>query len=335
VNWKSRSYIGGLATASVMAGLFSLASYKHATLDAEIGWTADKFILYLLPATIVFAAIFVAGSTLLTHFKQASRAGFCVLGAVALLASWLATTGFQIFGSAVNDGSITLALAVPCLFGAVIGFIFHRKLAFHNEGDDPARLADKITATDGEGVDLTLVDTGDAQYYDGPIQVRTNLIALLATGVVAGALGFVPEMYFYAGGILHDYLDYNWVLDFGSDGLGAALNSLVEGAVFGAVLLPLPIYALHSIARWQGYTSHAAYGALGFFAPLAAGFMMFIVGLFLTIHFAIPLAVAMLVYRSLAGLEPKGLPEAVEVRDPRTLIGANHPRRRYHQVIEG
>jgi hypothetical protein len=49
--------------------------------------------------------------------------------------------------------------------------------------------------------------------------------------------------------------------------------------------------------------------------------------------YAIPTAIAMLFYRYLAGLEPKALPEDVEVRDRRTLVGANHPRRRYSRIV--
>ena len=41
----------------------------------------------------------------------------------------------------------------------------------------------------------------------------------------------------------------------------------------------------------------------------------------------------MMLYRRLAGVEPKAVKEDVEVRDRRNLVGADHARRRYGRII--
>jgi hypothetical protein len=48
---------------------------------------------------------------------------------------------------------------------------------------------------------------------------------------------------------------------------------------------------------------------------------------------AFPSAIAMVIYRRLAGLEPKPIHEDIEVRDRRSLVGAQHARRRYGRIV--
>jgi hypothetical protein len=48
---------------------------------------------------------------------------------------------------------------------------------------------------------------------------------------------------------------------------------------------------------------------------------------------AFPCAIAMLIYRNLAGLEPKPVAEDILVNDRRHLVGSDHARRRYGRVI--
>ena len=49
---------------------------------------------------------------------------------------------------------------------------------------------------------------------------------------------------------------------------------------------------------------------------------------------AVPTAIAMVVYRNMAGLEPKPVKEDVIVGDRRNLVGADHARRRYGRVVK-
>jgi hypothetical protein len=47
-----------------------------------------------------------------------------------------------------------------------------------------------------------------------------------------------------------------------------------------------------------------------------------------------PTAIAMSVYRNMAGVEPKPVKEDILVRDRRHLVGAQHPRRQYGRVVK-
>jgi hypothetical protein len=71
---------------------------------------------------------------------------------------------------------------------------------------------------------------------------------------------------------------------------------------------------------------------VGAAAPIIVGLCLFVIGLLITMRLVLPLAVAMFAYRRLAGLEPAGLPEDIEVDDRRALIGADHVRRKYSRV---
>jgi hypothetical protein len=95
-----------------------------------------------------------------------------------------------------------------------------------------------------------------------------------------------------------------------------------------AVLMVVPTLIGHYAARYFRATSAGAYVGYGFLANVLLGL---VTGIFLV---AAPFAAASLaLYRRLAGLEPVGLPDDVLVRDPRALVAADHPARRYHRVI--
>lgn len=179
------------------------------------------------------------------------------------------------------------------------------------------------------------IETQSTTFFDGPLQVITSKNALFA-GAVAGGLAHFGYMgLFFLGGS-------DFVSDYGSNPFEGFtplefLSRMVFGMLFSQIvcliLLTPSVYGLHKLLASRNRTDMRSYLIAGALAPLALGLLMFGFGIMLTHWLIVPLAVAMGVYRHLAGLEPAALPEDIEVSDRRTLVGHDHVRRRVHRVV--
>ena len=56
-------------------------------------------------------------------------------------------------------------------------------------------------------------------------------------------------------------------------------------------------------------------------------------GVMVVLPWVLPSVVAMVSYYRLAGFEPLALPSDIEVSDPRTMLAADHVRRRVRRVV--
>jgi hypothetical protein len=353
-----RTSISSLIAAGVIAGLSVIFAERGFVVEPA-AMSIDAIAIKLALSGGVYLALFGLAHLLLSRLKVTSWPLYIAAGAVAFLTTFQFTGGRVLVPMASENGMISLLYAVPVIWGAMMGFIYRRSAGVDAEGDDPHRLQAMLTGgpktsiggvrnafLNGEPVagfgrrslvpaapmvseDAAHVATEAAEYYDGPLQVRTSAGAVLIAGLSAGIVwGIIEGLYFgSAGGKgLAQLFTQQGFLSFMAINLGAK-------AVLGLIALPVFIYIGHLVARSRGQTSYAGYALYGALVPIGIGLLMFVFGVVMMAAYAIPTAIAMLFYRYLAGLEPKALPEDVEVRDRRTLVGANHARRRYGRVI--
>ena len=324
----------GLLTTSTFAGLFVMLAFVQSAKAENYAWTPDVFILRCLMPAIIYGAVFIAGHMALRHFRYTQVATYCGLGAIAFNASFYGSFGPEVIAKAGSDGVALIVGAAVFAFGSLLGFSYRRTAGVDVAGDDPAELANMLASTDA--ADTAHVTTQEAEYYDGPLQVKTSSHAvILASLAGGGAFSFVNSMLFVAVEILMGRSMGNAFFATYFDNMASThglLGYAAYGLLIGLILLPLPVYLCHKFCQSRGWTQSHYYLVVGLAAPVIIGLCMFVVGLVLTVRLILPLGLAMVVYRQLAGLEPLSLPEDIEVSDRRTLIGADHARRRYSRV---
>lgn len=163
-----------------------------------------------------------------------------------------------------------------------------------------------------------------------PVRVRTSKLAFLIVTLVPAAIIsvlFVLFLFSFGG---TPRTAARWIALL-------AMPALVLYKSFVVTLLPaiVVVGATHVLARVMGRSSGADYAAI------AAGVAMLgactLLGrlqpLLLFSLAALMGAIMGASYRKIAGLEPLPLPDPVQVRDPATLVAADHPTRRMYAVV--
>jgi len=301
-------------------------------------WTLDLAVLTLLLGGAAFGSLFGGGHFALRWAQVSASWSYGLAGALSGLIAFLGLGGVRSLELAQEVGTLSLALGLPALFGAVLGIIYHRRAGSDDEdADRPARIEAALArlapplAADGVPASATtalpgLIAADGRQYYSGPLRVRTSLLLLFASGAAVGALfallilviGFSTNLIIAAE---------RWA---GSQGMllrqGVGISIML--ITFLGVTLFLPNVIAHKVAQKFRIVSTGGYCMVGFASCFAIGLLL---PPFLFL--APPTAVSMVIYRRWVGLEPEALPPDVHVSDERALVGADHPARRYHKVI--
>jgi hypothetical protein len=300
----------------------------------------DALVFQALRGALTYLAVFLLGHFTLRRYGVGGRWAYASLGMMSALVCVLSQTPLQGWRNLIVLGNLSYYLAIPIVAGLIMGFSYRWRAGLEADGDDPALLEAALAAGPSEGgatPDPALVDTGDAEYFGGPVQVRTTFpVAFVAALLSSGLFGLISVAFAIPAEI------QGWM----ASGQQIPLNKMVALAIQSqlhviwimALMAPVPFAALvmlgHVILRAMGKTSYRAYLVAGATAPLLLTLLLGPVGFLLGLRAAVPMAVAMSVYRSMAGLEPKAVKEDIEVRDRRNLVGADHPRRRYSRVIK-
>lgn len=300
----------------------------------------DRLVLQALRGALTYLLLFVPGHLLLRRFGVGGRWAYAGLGAACALVCVASQTPLQGWRNLIVNGNLTYYLAIPLIAGLIMGFLYQWRAGLEAEGDDPALLEATLNGERGQGSisrDGALVDTGEAEYFEGPLQVRTTYpVAFVAALLSSGLFGLITM----AVGIPAEISA--WMAS-GQNLPMAQMVALAIQAQFHVILLmgfmaPVPFAALvmlgQVILRTTGRTSYGAYVLTGAAAPLALTLLLGPMGFLIGLRAVLPMAVAMAVYRSMAGLEPKRVKEDILVRDRRDLVGADHARRRYGRVIK-
>lgn len=358
--------LGAIAGGAAIAATIALVSASNGFLTTNPGaLSTDRILLLAISTGVAFTAVFVVGHLAFRQSAVSHRLCYAALGALAMIAAMMIFADTQARNAAIVSGAFIPSLALPAAAGWLIGSFYHWFAKYDVEGDDIDAL-DALVRERGqpgnaeETADLPSMDsasnpiyvsTATAEYFDGPTQVRSSLNAAVAaavTGVMvshivmwffllAGAYGSMPSSHKGSSSALFPIKPSPIGVrlpDFAV--LGDAFVSVLASGLLMSLMLFIPvaliILAGHLGLRAFGRSGYADYGLAGLAMPPVIGLVLIFM-LPLGLQLAIPFAMAMLLYRKLAGLEPLAVREDIEVTDRRSLVAADHARRRFARVI--
>lgn len=318
---------------AVITALFTLEVVRTGlVMTAQDSSSLDAWVVMALATGALYAIQFAIGHALLRKYGIRSRSAYAGLGAVAAIAPFLLAMGRGPLSQALEKGSLSALLVCPLVVGALSGFLYHRRAGYDRAGDDPDRLATATgQAADASGLGGT-VRTDHAEYFDGPLVVRSSLGANALAALLASAA-------FILASTLSAWVDpYESPLTQFMARNGAG-KTVVQGILGTAIPIMVLLALTHGFLRARGKSSYRDYATAGVVGPVIFSILIGMTGVswlaFLyLLQFLAPSLIAMLAYRRLAGLEPAPLPDDIEVSDRRTLVGADHVRRRMVRVID-
>jgi hypothetical protein len=322
---------------SVRAGLIALAPLAvfHAAMAANriAGNVAtgaplpppDTALLMIASRIVIDAVMLAAGHMTLRWVDLGSRAAYGVMGALAGAAAYAAALHLGISTSTPVAGALVTAAIVPAVIGMISGFLY-AYLAGREGTDTTALRMQALPAPDASEEDALPAPSKPPvpATYDGPLQVRTSFIAIVIAALV-------PALVVTA-------LAVPLILLSGMPAglfLAAPAQMFVTALLVTVVPAALVVAASHAIARSLGRTRGRDYAAIaGVLNLLPACLLLAMVSAAMLFPVAAVIGAIMgATYRRFAAIEPLALPEDVLARDPRTLVGADHPARRTHAVI--
>lgn len=336
-----RTHISSLILASLCAGMAMIAGcWAVFGLDDGVFATIDGNIFALLLGSIGFLALFTLAHVGLMAARITHGWAYGAAGALCFVPTFLIAGGQALLAEAQAENAMSMAIVIPALIGAVIGYAYHATAGRVTHNDDPDRLAQwlgvQMELPADQRSDLTTARVADETYYNGPVEVRTSLGLMLMAGGITSLIcvGLSVLIYQLSAQILWEMVssvDEAMALEMAQSLVtpNVILLTCLLVMICSVISLFVPNLVSHKLCQYMKVTSSGGYAAIGFGTCFAMGFIIF--PLLAAAPFA---AVSAALYRKLAGLQPLALPEDIEVRDARTLIPENHPRRQYHRVVD-
>ena len=320
-----------LVAQSLVVGAIVLAEFQTSvwTTHRVLAFTLDRtFLLFALFAATNFAVL-LAGDRLARKMGWWKRFPYLVIGALASTAAHAVALAPGGYVEAWRNGTVLVIALVPALIGAASGFLLHRRLGYCDEGDNPAALA-ALVASANPAPAGAVHDIGTAAYYDGPLQVRSSSMAALVGAAIAATLYSLTVMFSLSDGLLPpEALPPLFHAN-------PAMMALVAAAFYTLPFL-LFVNKAHAFLQARGKDRLLSYALAGVFVPLGFALMLVALmgpfGVMIVLPWVLPSVVAMSVYHRLAGFEPLALPQDIEVKDPRTMLPADHVRRRVRRAV--
>jgi len=316
--------------------------------------TLDSYVWEALRAALAFLVVFTLAHLALRKARICGRWPYAIIGSAAVMAAIASLMEPAEWRHLLGQGNLSEYVGINLVAGAIIGFLYHWRAGLEAGEDDPAALARALgpsrDRTKFIGVDRTpqpaetdarvsddgtYVDTGPAEYFNGPVQVRTSFpVMFVAALVSAGAYTLLLFGLGFAGQTAsHFQAPLPFLGDFSSIVRTQAAIILGTGLITALPFTFLLLVA-HLLIRSLNNQSYLAYCAGGFLAPILLGLLAGPIGVILGLQGAFPMAIAMCTYRSMAGLEPKPVREDIILNDRRNLVGADHARRQFGRLVK-
>jgi len=308
--------------AAVHAVFLAMALLATQTEPPQMNLPApDKVLISYAGCLVLDGILLFAGHLVLRQSAIFGRPAYALMGGVMAATSYLLALRNGLVLVPPKSGSeITLGL-LPSAAGMLAGFLYGQFAGLATVTAGPLRSAD------GEAASAP-------RTFDGPVQVRTSVAAVMIAATVPATLTAVL-LFMMLSLFLPGYL---------AGGVGPVFAAAFPAQMFlislMATIVPSAIFilAVHHIARafgrkrgmdYAGIGSLLAGSCVGLVAPL-----MPVTSLFVLLAPGIVYGAIMgALYRRFAGIEPVPLPEAVIATDEATLVGADHPSRRQRSVI--
>lgn len=271
------------------------------------------------------AAVLFAGHWLLRSFGLATRLAYGLMGGAAAAVGYAFALSQNLNLLPPLDGTRLTAAVLPVLVGMIAATMY-------------AQFAGREMVRGGNG-SASNPDAAAAPapaHFDGPVQVRTSMVATAIASVVPAAIVALVTIPFVT------FFLTKW--DTGASQNPAWTNQISQMAMpayffvvtLFATAIPAAIFVgiTHAAARVIRRTGGLDYAVIGAVVGAlgAAAMLMF----FPPILFPVAIITGALmgaIYRRFAGLEPLALPEAVLATDRATLVGEHDPARRTRAVI--
>lgn len=334
---SDRLIVRSLIPQSVLVGLYVMTTALLFT-DHRNPFTLDRIIMTATAAGILYAIMFAAGHRLAGRLVATQPNASMIIGAVGATVAFTIVMGSQHLVVAWHEGKLVLTLLRPALLGTLTGYLYARAVnqivtIIH---DDPDSLAvfHPGPLPEGEAV----VHTTTASYYDGPMQVRLSGASIAIAALCGACVQFASAV---ATLLLNSVADIGVpIAMLGTSILGGISGGIPE--LTGLLVIGIPHLLIVGIAakllQRLGWISRTTWIACGIVGPILGAIILAVtafgpVAMLIGLSFSLPSAVSLYVYRALAGLEPRDLPEDITVPDERMLIGEDHVRRHMHRVI--
>jgi hypothetical protein len=328
---RVRLAVRPFVTQSVIVGMLCVAQFATNMWTTQVvrPLKLDQFLLYIAVFGGVNLTVVLLGDRLARARGWWRRSAYMAIGAAGSSVAHYVALAPAAYVETAYNGVLALLLAIPALLGATTGFLLHSSLGYAADGDDPQALAaaagDSAAPSPGG-----LLSAGETDYYGGPLQVRTSTMAAWIAALIGAALFSLVTMFSLNDGILP----------------ADVLPPLIRTNPALAALMAIGVYSIpflffirksHDFLQARGKDGIKSYALAGVFVPL--GFCTMLLALMgpfavmIVLPWFLPSVVAMTAYHRLAGFEPLSLPGDIEVSDRRTLLPADHVRRRMRRVI--
>lgn len=324
-------------TGAIIVTLFTLEVIRTGlVMAAQDRSSLDAWIVMALATGAMYATLFLLAHDQLRRRGVRSRGAYAAIGAIAAVPPFLLAMGWHAVVAAAGAGTLSAVLVCPLIGGALMGFLYHRRAGYESAGDDVDALAlaaRNATAT----ADITpaapaYVTTDSAEYFSGPLVVRSSLGANAIASLLAGAV------FILASTLAERVQPYSSPLTEVMAHNGAG-RTILQGMIGMAIPIGILLAMTHGYLRARGKYSYADYALAGLIGPGVFSVLTALTGmswlaLVYLFQFLAPSLLGMLAYRRLAGLEPAPLPDDIEVTDRRTLVSEDHVRRRMARIID-
>lgn len=334
-----------------------MAALRRWGVEQPANSTWDAIIIHVALSGIIFAGMFGAFHVALSWRGVHDRSSYAAVASLAAVIAFALRLADGAWARMETEGTILVTFALPAAVGAMVGYLYHTRAGYSEAGDNPARLAAVLRLgasadhRDGQAPtrfgarslgkrsyvsgDLAHVDTGEAEYFDGPLQVRTSvgsmIMAAFGATFLTAALHAGIELIRIFSAVRG--ADPSQLLNEVGAEVGLSLALFLSFVLTTTLPFVALIALIHQVLRAFGRADMAAYALAGLLAPIAIGILTLFSFAILGLYAAVPSAIAMVLYRRLAGVEPKDVMADIQVRDKRALVGANHARRQFGRVI--
>lgn len=287
--------------------------------------TYDRLAIWLALGAAAYAGLFFAGHCLLRRQRVGARGAYAAIGAAALAIIHISLNPGET-ANALQSGNGLIGLLLPAFFGAVFGFLYAFRAGWDREPVSAALPTDNADA---------LIEAEAEAYFDGPVRVRTAVPLMLLSAGFAAMLAGLMRGVMLVGWEVSNLSTPGWraALDHAGGASGYAGMELAALIIIATPAMTVMILAGHYVARGLKWTGGWAYFAIGLAMPIVLSLATMFLFLPIDLIITVPTALGMAIYRRLAGLEPLPVREDILVADPRHMVGADHPRRRYGRVI--
>ena len=272
------------------------------------------------------AALLAAGHWLLRSYGIATRTAYALMGGAAAAIGYAIALSHDLNIMAPLAGTHLSASVPPILVGIIAATLYAQFAGREMVRAAPGSVADNTTPSAPK----------PPVTFDGPVQVRTSIVAtLIASTVPAAVVALIIAP--FASMMMQKFDAGTFQNTLWADQISRVVMpayffmfTLFATAIPSAIIIGIT----HAIARASRCTGGIAYAAIG--AGVAAVALIALLT-WLPVLFFLPFAligaVMGAIYRRFAGLEPLPLPEAVLAGDPAALVGEDDPARRTRAVI--